>query len=72
MIVLDDIINKSLCSECEYLVERVLSTEGVIVLDEDDNQIDDLEEINHFYCGKLCLDIDYIVLHCSVYKNKNK
>ena len=69
--LMEDFIDKSLCKDCKFRVSRVISTEGLELLDQNGNIMtdDDIELVNNV-CHELDLDLDHIVLKCSIYKSQ--
>ena len=68
---MEDFIANSLCKDCIFRVSRVISTEGLDLVDYDGNDLEDnISELYNELCSKLCIDLDHVVLECSLYKSK--
>lgn len=64
-------LDASSCKDCKYRLRRVISSEGLDLIDEHGKNItDDVEELYHDLCTRLDIDLDHIVLHCPLYKSK--
>ena len=70
---MDNILNDSTCKDCKYRISRIISTEGLELVDNYGNDItDDVQELYHDVCTKLDLELDHIVIKCPLYKSKYK
>lgn len=63
----EEILEGSICWNCKYRITRIISTEGLEILDENDNRLDseDLPIIEHEFCRLLHTELDIIVLECN-------
>lgn len=68
----EDILEGSICIDCKYRVTRSISTEGLELLDDENNTLDadDIPVIEHEMCSLLHTELDVIVLECSGYGSK--
>jgi len=64
----------SICISCKYMIKRVIIpfNEAEYGIDREALNIPDGEDViyEHYFCNETALDLDHIVLECSVYKNK--
>jgi len=64
----------SICITCKYMIKRVIIpfNEAEYGIDREALNIPDGEDViyEHYFCNETALDLDHIVLECSVYKNK--
>lgn len=68
---MEDFLNGSSCKDCEYRLRRVISSEGLDLIDEQGKNIsDDIYELHHEVCMKLDIELDHIVLECPLYTSK--
>lgn len=68
---MEDFLDGSSCKDCTHRLRRVISSEGLDLVDEyGDSITDDIEELYHEICVKLDLELDHIVLECPLYKSK--
>lgn len=66
-----DFIDKSLCKDCKFRVSRIISTEGLNLVDDQGIELpEDCGELHNEICTRLELDLDHIVLECSLYESK--
>jgi hypothetical protein len=75
----DAIFDKSICKKCKHRITRViipLFPEDWLYPENDEEReaIENGEEItvDHEYCIKLNLDLDHVVLKCSLYEPVQK
>ena len=68
-VCVSDIINRSLCKNCTYRVQRIISSEGLELYDDENDEVGELEgkELIHEACSILHMELDHIVLKCSAY-----
>lgn len=70
----DAILEKSICKKCEYCITRTIiplfPEEWLSPDDEEYEAYQNGEEItvDHEYCMRLNIDLDHVVLKCSLYK----
>ena len=67
-------LDGSICISCKYMIKRVIIpfNEAEYGIDREALNIPDGEDViyEHYFCNETALDLDHIVLECSVYKNK--
>lgn len=68
---MNDILSNSSCKDCTFKISRLISSEGLELLDMDGNDItEEIGELYHDLCTKLDLELDHVVIKCPLYKSK--
>lgn len=68
---MENFLDGSSCKDCSHRLRRVLSSEGLDLVDEfGKSMLDDIDELYHEVCTKLDIELDHIVLECPLYKSK--
>ncbi len=64
----------SMCSHCKFMVRRVIVpfNEAEYGIDREAMEIpeDEVIEYEHYFCNETAIDLDHVVLECSLYKPK--
>ena len=68
-------LDGSMCSTCKHMVKRIIIPleEREYGIDREAMGIPENEEIRyeHYFCTETALDLDHIVVECSLYKTKS-
>jgi hypothetical protein len=70
-VINDNPITGSICENCEHLIKRIILPfdEEEFGINREELDIPDDEDIfyEHFFCKKLVMDLDHIVISCNKY-----
>ncbi len=70
--MLNNFMDKSICKDCKYRVSRIISPEGLDLVDAEGEPLDvsDNIEVYSEICSLLSVDLDHLVLECTAYTSK--